>query len=627
MERYDIIVVGAGHAGCEAAHIAARMGARTLLITMQLDAIARMSCNPAIGGLAKGQLVREIDVLGGLMARLADETGIQFRMLNVSKGPAVRSPRAQIDKLLYSQRMKTVLEKMPNLDIRQGTVQELMQDEIGVSGVILECGTRIPSRCVILTTGTFLDGVIHIGLRSYPAGRVGEPSADKLSKSLASLGVKLGRFMTDTPPLFDKRTIDCSELKAQYGDEPPVPFSFCTKAIHRPQIPCYITYTNPETHRIIRENINQSSVYAGKLEAAPPRYCPDIETKVLRFPERQRHQIFLEPEGLDSNEIYPNGIFTTLSEEAQVLFIRTIKGLERARMTRPAYGIEYTYAPPIQISAIQEMRGVPFLFHAGQINGTSGYEEAAAQGLMAGINAVLKIRGKEPFILRRDEAYIGVLIDDLTTKGTNEPYRMFTSRAEYRLILRHDNADLRLMERARAIGIADDARYDAFCRYRDSIAKEIERLKSVHIKTTLLDPRYLEEQEIGDIDRGLTLAQVLARPNACYKNLVDMGYGAGFEDPRAIEQVEISIKYEGYIERQLNEIARMRRMEEMRLPADLDYHAVRGLTLEAIEKLNERRPATLGQASRISGVSPADISILLIYIKAHKRSSRSNKHL
>jgi len=339
MERYDIIVVGAGHAGCEAAHIAARMGARTLLITMQLDAIARMSCNPAIGGLAKGQLVREVDVLGGLMARLADETGIQFRMLNVSKGPAVRSPRAQIDKLLYSQRMKTVLEKMPNLDIRQGTVQELMQDEIGVSGVILECGTRIPSRCVILTTGTFLDGVIHIGLRSYPAGRVGEPSADKLSKSLASLGVKLGRFMTDTPPLFDKRTIDCSELKAQYGDEPPVPFSFCTKAIHRPQIPCYITYTNPETHRIIRENINQSSVYAGKLEAAPPRYCPDIETKVLRFPERQRHQIFLEPEGLDSNEIYPNGIFTTLSEEAQVLFIRTIKGLERARMTRPAYGI------------------------------------------------------------------------------------------------------------------------------------------------------------------------------------------------------------------------------------------------------------------------------------------------
>lgn len=619
MEQYDIIVVGAGHAGCEAAHIAARMGARTLLVTMQLDAIARMSCNPAIGGLAKGQLVREMDVLGGLMARGADATGIQFRMLNVSKGPAVRSPRAQIDKAQYSLWMKSALEQTPHLDLRQGTVQELMHDERGVCGVVLECGTRIQSRAVILTTGTFLDGVVHIGLRNYPAGRAGEPPADNLSKSLASLGIQLGRFMTDTPPRFDGRTIDYSELKAQHGDEPPTPFSFSTKAIKRPDVPCYITYTNPETHRIIRENIHQSPVYAGKLEAAPPRYCPDIETKVLRFPERERHQIFLEPEGLDSNEVYPNGIFTTLSEEAQVQFIRTIKGLERARMTRPAYGIEYTYASPTQITATEEIRNVPFLFHAGQINGTSGYEEAAAQGIVAGINAVLKIRGEEPLILRRDEAYIGVLIDDLTTKGTNEPYRMFTSRAEYRLILRHDNADLRLMERARAIGIADDERYDAFCRYRDSIAKEIERLKNAHIKTTQLNPQYLEEQEIGDIDRGLTLAQVLSRPNACYKNLVDMGYGAGFDDPHAIEQVEISIKYAGYIERQMNEIARMRRMEETRLPADLDYPAVRGLTREAIEKLAERRPATIGQASRISGVSPADISILLIHLKARKK--------
>ena len=617
--NYDVIVVGAGHAGCEAAHIAALMGAKTLLITIQLDAIARMSCNPAIGGLAKGQLVREIDVLGGLMARATDSTGIQFRMLNTSKGPAVRSPRAQADRAQYSLFMKRDLDRTPNLDLRQGTVTELMTDEKGVCGVILECGTRIYSSAVILTTGTFLDGIVHIGLRNYPAGRAGEPPADKLSKSLAALGLKLGRFMTDTPPRLDGRTIDYSGLDVQYGDEPPVPFSFSTVAINRPQMPCYITFTNPETHKIVRENLNQSPVYAGMLDAPPPRYCPDIETKVVRYPERERHQIFLEPEGPETNEVYPNGIFTTLPEDVQEKFIHTIKGLEHARMIRPAYGIEYTCAPPTQLTLTEEVRAAPFLFHAGQINGTSGYEEAAAQGIMAGINAVLKIRGEEPLILHRHEAYIGVLIDDLVTKGTNEPYRMFTSRAEYRLILRQDNADLRLMEHARRIGAVDDARYEAFCRYRESIEKEIERLDRSHIKTAQLDESYLEEHDIGVIERGMTLAQLLSRPNVTYQHLVALGYGAGLNDPRAIEQVEISVKYSGYIKRQMEEIERISKMEEALIPQDMDFKSLRGITGEAAEKLTEVRPRTIGHASRISGVSPADVAILLIHLKSRKR--------
>jgi len=619
--KYDVIVVGAGHAGCEAAHVAALMGAKTLLITIQLDAIARMSCNPAVGGLAKGQLVREIDVLGGLMARATDATGIQFRMLNTSKGHAVRSPRAQTDRTQYSLWMRRELERTPNLDLRQGMVNELITDEKGVCGVILECGTRIYSRAVILTTGTFLDGIVHIGLRNYPAGRSGEPPADKLSKSLAALGIKLGRFMTDTPPRLDGRTIDYSGLDVQYGDEPPVPFSFSTVAINRPQMPCYITFSNPETHKIVRENLNQSPVYAGMLDAPPPRYCPDIETKVVRYPERERHQIFLEPEGPETNEVYPNGIFTTLPEDVQEKFIHTIKGLEHARMIRPAYGIEYTYAPPTQLTLVEEIRAVPFLFHAGQINGTSGYEEAGAQGIMAGINAVLKIRGEEPLILHRHEAYIGVLIDDLVTKGTNEPYRMFTSRAEYRLILRHDNADLRLMEHARRIGAVDNARYTAFRHYRDSIEKELERLDRSHIKTSQLSACGGLEHDIGDIGRGVTLAQLLSRPNVTYQHIAALGYGAGLNDPRAIEQVEISVKYSGYIKRQMDEIERISKMEDAQIPQDMDFKFLRGITGEAAEKLMEIRPRTIGQASRISGVSPADIAILLIHLKSRKRYS------
>lgn len=618
---YDVIVVGAGHAGSEAAQIAARMGAHTLLVTIQLDAVARMSCNPAIGGLAKGHLVREIDILGGLMARAIDATGIQFRMLNTSKGPAVRSPRGQADRQLYSLWMKNVLENTPNLDIRQGMVDTLIADDNRICGIVLSCGTRITSRAVILTTGTFLDGVVHIGLKNYPAGRAGEPAANRLSKSLASLGLELGRFMTDTPPRLDKRTIDFSELEPQPGDNPPVPFSFLTPKIDRSQLPCFITYTNHETHRIIRENLDQSPVYAGKLDAPPPRYCPDIETKVIRFPDRERHQIFLEPEGWDTIEIYPNGIYTMLPEDVQIRFIHTIKGLEKAHITRPAYGIEYTYASPTQLNPTLEVRGIPGLYHAGQINGTSGYEEAASQGILAGINAVLKLKEQDPLILRRDEAYAGVLIDDLVNKGTNEPYRMFTSRAEYRLLLRHDNADLRLMDHAFRIGILENNRYEALCRYRDSIQKEIERLNSTPVKTTEIDVSYLEDHNLGPVEKGITVAQLLARPVMNYQHLINLGFGLDLKDHRAIEQVEIGIKYAGYIKRQQIEIDRIKRMDEALLPEELDYAGMKGLTLEAMEKLNEIRPRTIGQASRISGVSPADITIIMIHLKKKKRNN------
>ena len=518
--------------------------------------------------------------------------------------------------------MKSALEVTPHLDLRQGMVDALLYDDSGVCGALLDCGTRILSRAVILTTGTFLDGLVHIGLRSFPAGRAGEPPSNELSKSLASLGIALGRFMTDTPPRLDKKSIDFSKLEIQPGDDPPAPFSFSTPSIHRPQIPCYITYTNPETHKIVLDNILQSPVYAGKLQAPPPRYCPDIETKVIRFPDRERHQIFLEPEGRTCLEIYPNGLFTTLPEDVQIRFIQTIRGLEHARITRPAYGIEYTYAPPTQLAPTQEMRAVPGLYHAGQINGTSGYEEAAAQGILAGINAVLKVRGEEPLILHRDDAYIGVLIDDLVNKGVSEPYRMFTSRAEYRLLLRQDNADLRLMEHARRIGVIDHHQYDALLRYRDAIDKEVSRLHHSPMKTTEIDQAFLEEQGLAPVEKSLTLAQFLSRPQVNYKHLEALGLGGALVDPRAVEQVEIAVKYAGYIHKQTGEIERMRKMEETLLPENLDYQTIRGLTREAAEKLKERRPRTIGQASRISGVNPADITILLIHL--HKSKARDS---
>jgi tRNA uridine 5-carboxymethylaminomethyl modification enzyme len=616
---HDVIVIGAGHAGCEAAHIAALMGARTMLLTIQPDAIGRMSCNPAIGGMAKGHLVREIDALGGIMARAIDATGIQFRMLNTRKGPAVRGLRAQADRHHYSAWMRYALENIPNLEIRQGMAIDLMHDDNGVCGVILECGSRIPSRTVIITAGTFLDGQVHIGMHHYAAGRCGEPPSDKLPRTLEAFGLKLGRFMTDTVPRLDKRTIDFSGLEAQYGDDPPVPFSFSTPSIDREQLPCYITYTNPETHKIILDNVDKSPVLAGAIHAVPPRYCPDIETKILRYPDRDRHQIFLEPEGLNTNEIYPNGIFTTMPEEVQIPLIHSIKGLENARIIRLAYGIEYTYSIPTQLNLTEEIRSVPNLFSAGQVNGTSGYEEAAAQGIIAGINAALKIKGKEPFILRRDEAYMGVLIDDLVNKGTNEPYRMFTSRAEYRLLLRHDNADLRLAEHSRRLGLMNDEKWDAFNRYRDSIEKEKTRLKKTWLKTSELDKNYLKKHELGDISKNLSLFQFLQRPELNYKHLDALGLGGGLEDPRAVEQIDISVKYAGYIEKQKREIARLKKMEEYLLPGDMDYKNIKGITAEAAEKLDEHRPGTLGQATRISGVSSGDITVLLIHLKSRKR--------
>ncbi len=612
---YDVIVIGAGHAGCEAAYAGARLGMKTLLVTINLDAIAQMSCNPAIGGLAKGHLVREIDALGGIMACAIDATGIQFRMLNTGKGPAVRALRAQADKHAYSLWMKQLLEQIPNLNLRQAMVEHIHPTDVGGWEIELQYATRISCRALILTTGTFLDGLIHIGLKSFPAGRAGEFSCDTLSSSLSRLGLELGRLKTGTPARLDAKTIDFSGLDLQRGDEPPPPFSFTTERINRPQVPCYITYTNPETHRIIRDNLDRSPLYGGKIVGIGPRYCPSIEDKVMRFADKERHQIFLEPEGLDTNEIYANGISSSLPEDVQIRFMRTIKGLEQVVPTRPAYAIEYTFVPPTQLGPTFEVKDLPSLFLAGQINGTSGYEEAAAQGMVAGINAAQKIKGEEPIVLTRADAYIGVMIDDLVTKGTREPYRMFTSRAEYRLLLRQDNADLRLTELGYKLGLIDSERYSAFCRYREQIERELERLRSTPMKWSELNEKTLEELGLRMMEKSITLAQFLARPEVTYDYLVSLGLAGALDNPRAIEQVTIAIKYAGYIVKQADAIEQAKRLEQTLLPEDIDYAAIKGLRKEAAEKLNQIRPRSIGQASRISGVNPADVTVLLIYLK------------
>jgi tRNA uridine 5-carboxymethylaminomethyl modification enzyme len=594
---YDVIVVGGGHAGCEAALVSARMGMQTALLTMNLDTIAQMSCNPAIGGLAKGQLVREVDALGGEMGKVIDATGIQFKLLNASKGHAVRSPRAQADKKLYQFTMKGRLEEQANLSLRQDSIEDIAVHDKGILALAGKSGTNYRAKAVIITTGTFLNGLIHIGNSQSKGGRSSEPSADKLSNSLQKLGFELDRLKTGTPPRLNGNSINYGVLQEQVGDEQPTAFSFSTEKIHRPQIKCYITYTNSLTHEIIRSNLDRSPNFTGQIKAVGPRYCPSIEDKITRFPDKDHHQIFLEPEGLDTSEVYCNGISTSTPFDVQEAMIHSIKGLENADITRYGYAIEYDYVPPTQIKPSLEAKNVENVFLAGQINGTSGYEEAAAQGIMAGINAVLKIKGCEPFILGRSEAYIGVLIDDLVTKGTQEPYRMFTSRAEYRLVLRHDNADRRLMKYGHRYGLINKKQLTELLEREKSISETIE---------------YLEYSKRGED----SLLKLLKRPNMCFKDLLEIDSDLRKRNISVPvqEQVEIEAKYEGYINRQKQQIEKFKKMEKLSLPPYFHYDSIPGLRKEAQQKLDRFRPVSLGQASRISGVSPADISILMVYL-------------
>ena len=620
---YDAIVVGAGHAGCEAALAIARMGHKVLLLTINVDNIAQMSCNPAIGGLAKGHLVKEIDALGGEMAKNADETAIQFRRLNTKKGPAVQGTRTQNDMYLYKKRMRKVLEGQENIHIRQAMVDRLLVKDKKVYGVETNIKEKFFSKTVILTTGTFLRGIIHIGLTHFPAGRMGDPPSNRLSENLMELGFEIDRFKTGTTPRLDGKSIDYSGLEVQKGDENPKPFSFSTKEIKLPQLPCYITYTTPKTHDIIREGLDRSPLYTGIIKARGVRYCPSIEDKIVKFPDRPRHQIFLEPEGLDTVEIYPNGISTSLPVDIQLRMVRSIPGLERARIIRPGYGIEHDYINPIQIKANLETKLINGLFFAGQINGTTGYEEAAAQGLMAGINAVLKIRGEQPLILSRAQAYIGVLIDDLVTKGTDEPYRMFTSRAEYRLLLREDNADFRLMDIGYRLGLVDEETYRAFCEKRRKVEALIKRLNEFKIRPEPSVQEKLKQMGTAPIKNTISLAQLLKRAEISINQLYVFDEQLKELEPQVADEVEIRIKYEGYIKRQERQVEQLKKIEEIKIPEDIDYTKVHGLTKEAIEKLSKVRPLTLGQASRIPGITPAAIIALQIHLKKREKDERS----